>query len=226
MPYLSDFSTYQGVGVTGVKARQKMVDELNIKHLSVKGIMAKTPRHYFVDEALSHHAYDNISLPIGFSQTISQPQIVAQMTQALIGNDAKNSFETVLEVGTGCGYQTAILAQLFDTVYSIERIASLQLKAKSRLNTLGFNNIHCFHSDGSNLQKTQTFDAIILTAAPDIIAEHIINLLAVNGRLIAPEGGQNQSGQKLIEITFDGQQYHKQSIGVVDFVPLLDGLVS
>ncbi len=215
------------IGAFSAKNRQEMVDDLNVRHTKVKEILLKTPRHYFVDQALSLQAYNNISLPIGFSQTISPPSVVAQMTQALIkcihNQDTTN--KTVLEVGTGCGYQSAILAQLFKTVYSIERIEGLHLKAKERLLSLGFHNIHCFLSDGSNLQVTQTFDAIIITAAPDVIPAHIIKLLAPNGRLIAPEGKQEKTGQKLIEIIFDGKKYHKKQIGMVDFVPMLKGLV-
>jgi protein-L-isoaspartate(D-aspartate) O-methyltransferase len=220
---LFNFSNTDGFGATGTKSRQMMVDQLKVSQPSIKKIMVNTPRHYFIDQALSHHAHHNIALPIGFSQTISPPSIVAEMSNALLENS--KAFNTILEVGTGCGYQTAILAQMFKTVYTIERIAELHKKAKNRLDKLKLSNIHYFHSDGSNLQKHQVFDAIILTAAPREIPKNIIKLLAKDGCLIAPEGAQNDCYQKLIRLKFDGKRYKKKIIGIVDFVPFLEGLV-
>lgn len=224
MSKLINFSAVDGVGITGIKTRQSMVDNLSIEHEQIKSVMVNTPRHYFVNEAQSHQAYHNISLPIGLGQTISQPQIVAQMSTALMHHSTQQ--KNILEVGTGCGYQTAILAQLFETVYSIERIEKLHHTAKKRLQNLHIDNVHCFLSDGSNLQKDFKFDAIILTAAPDNIPQHLINLLNKGGCLIAPEGSQEQSHQHLICITFDGKNYQKNEIGLVDFVPMLEGVVS
>lgn len=220
---LIDFSKVDNISTTGVKTRQSMVEQLAISCTSVKAVMINTPRHYFIDEALSYHAYRNISLPIGYGQTISQPQVVALMSSALIDNST--STNSVLEIGTGCGYQAAILAQLFDVVYSIERIAKLYQSAKQRFKELGIDNIHCFHSDGSNLQKKQKFDAIMFTAAAEKIPQNVIQLLAKGSCLVAPEGRQNDDGQRLVKIVFDGRDYHKTEIGWVDFVPLLSGLV-
>ncbi len=210
------------LNIKASKQRAEMVQALNIKHLQVKDAMLSVPRHKFVDEALSRHAYQNITLPIGFSQTISQPIVIAKMTETLIS--ANYNYNSVLEIGTGCGYQSAILAKLFTTVYSIERIYDLHISAKERLKNLGFDNIHCYHSDGSNISEEQKFDAIIITAAADKIPEHIINSLAINGRLIAPEGKQNTT-QKLIKITFDGENFSKQILDYVQFVPLLTGVI-
>ncbi len=217
-----DFLKYQGSGITGKEKRTAMVDSLGLKNEIVKTIMKKTPRHYFVDKKIAHQAYDNITLPIGFSQTISTPGIVGLMTEALMEKDAH--YYNVLEVGTGCGYQSIILAQIFEKVYSIERIRTLHLKAKKRFKTLAAKNICCYHSDGLNLNKTQLFDAIIITAAPRSIPTHFINHLAKNGRLIAPEGVQSEYGQKLVKINFDGKFLHKKTIAQVNFVPLLTGI--
>lgn len=217
----------QGVGITGIQNREKMVAGLSIKNDIVAQILTNTPRHYFIDQALKQDAYKEQTLPIGFSQTISAPQVVAKMSDALVSYANRfGSFNSVLEVGTGCGYQTSILAQLFKTVYSIERVEGLHKKARQRLSELGFNNIHCFFSDGSNLQKNQTFDAIIITAAPAKIPENIIKLLSKDGCLISPEGEQGEQSQNLIKIIFDGENYKKSKIGLVDFVPLLPGMVA
>ena len=199
-----------------------MVSSLNIKSDVVKKIMLSVPRHFFIDEAMFRHAYDNITLPIGYSQTISQPGVVAIMTEALIEKGCY--YGSVLEIGTGCGYQSAILAQLFDVVYSIERIYSLHAKAKTRLSELGIKNVHCYYSDGYNLQKDQKFDAIIITAAPKTIPNHIINRLLPGGRLVSPEGKQGDAWQKLVKIIFDGNDFDKKILANVRFVPLLDGM--
>ncbi len=210
------------IDIKANKHRQEMVQALDIEHLKVKDALLSVPRHKFVDEALSRHAYENITLPIGFSQTISQPAVIAKMTDALISKD--DNYNSILEIGTGCGYQSAILAKLFTSVYSIERIYGLHTSAKTRLKKLGIDNVYCHHSDGSNISAEQKFDAIIITAAPDKIPEHIINSLATNGRLVAPEGKQN-TAQKLIKITFDGEDFSKQVLDYVNFVPLLTGII-
>lgn len=200
-----------------------MVAMLNISNKKVREAMQEVPRHKFIDEALSRHAYENIALPIGFSQTISQPEVVVIMTEALMEEDA--CYNSVLEIGTGCGYQSAILAKLFNTVHSIERIYDLHIKTKNRLKQLDIKNVNCYHSDGNNLQKEQKFDAIIITAAPDEIPQHIIQHLAVGARLVSPEGKQEDISQKLIKINFDGEKFTKKQLTTVDFVPMITGLI-
>ncbi len=217
-----DFSHIPGVGVVGNKARKAMVNALNINNKTIREVITNTPRHFFLSDALAKHAYSNIALPIGFGQTISQPEVVAHMSEALFEN-SKNH-KAVLEVGTGCGYQSAILAQLFNQVYTIERIEGLYKNSKKRLKALKLNNVHCYLSDGANLINKQKFDAIIITAAAEKIPQHFINLLAKEGCLIAPEGSQQANYQYLVKITFDGKKYQRNNISAVNFVPLLSGI--
>lgn len=179
--------------------------------------ISQVPRERFVDEALSHKAYDNIPLPIGHGQTISQPYIVAKMTAllALMPNDQ------VLEIGTGSGYQTAVLAHLAHHVFSVERVKSLQWTAKRRLKQLDLHNVSTRHGDGwEGWQSKGPFDAIIVTAAPNEIPKLLLNQLKDGGRLVLPVGDKEQA---LKLITRRGNDYHSNVIEKVRFVPLVAG---
>ncbi|SFV66960.1 Protein-L-isoaspartate O-methyltransferase [hydrothermal vent metagenome] len=219
---MPDFSQYQGVGATSQRVRSALVDSLSEKGLEdnqVKSVMKATPRHFFVDEAMKSHAYHNASLPIGFSQTISQPQVVALMTQAII----KGEHNSVLEIGTGCGYQTAILAQIFDKVWTVERIKGLYDKSKERLMELKFDNIEFYYGDGFQTPyEDGFFDAILLTAAPEHIPKTLFKKLKNGGRLIAPIGNKTQI---LTEFIVDGDNIIEEKLGEVSFVPLLGGAI-
>ncbi|EMI5492857.1 protein-L-isoaspartate(D-aspartate) O-methyltransferase [Providencia stuartii] len=179
--------------------------------------LSQVPRERFVDEALSHKAYDNIPLPIGYGQTISQPYIVAKMT-ALLDISANDH---VLEIGTGSGYQTAVLAHLASHVYSVERVKSLQWTAKRRFKQLDLHNISTRHGDGwEGWQSKGPFDAIIVTAAPSEIPSKLLEQLKEGGRLVLPVGDQDQA---LKLITRRGNDYHSNVIEKVRFVPLVAG---
>ena len=183
--------------------------------------IAKVPRHAFVDEALSTRAYENTALPIGFSQTISQPVVVAQMTQALL---ECGPIRHVLEVGTGSGYQTAILAQLAHRVFTIERFESLQAKARERLAALQLDNVEYRHADGfMGWAAKAPFDAIIVTAAPTEIPDKLLTQLSpYGGRMIIPVGGSDN--QILMRVRRDGKREQRERLGIVKFVPLVAGL--
>ena len=217
---MPDFSKYRGIGSTSQKVRSRLIDSLEkkgLKNAKVRSIMKDVPRHFFIDEAMASHAYENASLPIGYSQTISQPQVVALMSQAI----ADGECERVLEIGTGCGYQTAILAQLFDKVWTVERIEGLYQKAQEKLNELQFNNIEFYFGDGFNTPyEDNFFDAIVLTAAPEEVPEALLKKLKLGGRLVAPIGNEHQI---LTRFIYDGQTFKKQELGEVSFVPLLGG---
>lgn len=179
--------------------------------------MANVPRDAFVDEAFAHQAWENMALPIGFGQTISQPYMVARMTeQLLVGNPTR-----VLEIGTGSGYQTAILAQLVKHVYTVERIKSLQYQARRRLLRLDLHNVSTRHGDGWAGWPTKApFDAIIVTAAARIVPDALLNQLSDGGRLIIPVG---ESRQELLLIEKRGHQTRTEVLETVRFVPLVHG---
>ena len=178
------------------------------------------PRHMFVDEALASRAYEDTALPIGHGQTISQPYIVARMTQSLLeaGKPRK-----VLEVGTGCGYQSAVLAPLVATLYSVERIAALQVKARKILRDLRIANVYMKHGDGfEGWAAYAPFDGIIVAAASYAVPPALLEQLADGGRLVIPVG--NDREQQLLRITRRGDRYEREVLGPVIFVPLLQGL--
>ncbi len=180
------------------------------------------PRHIFVDEALGSHAYEDTALPIGFGQTISQPYIVARMTEALL---AGGPLSKVLEVGTGCGYQTAVLAPLVTRLYTIERIESLYLRAKVLLDELEVRNVRLKHGDGTvGWKSLAPFDGILVTAAPMSVPEALLKQLQIGGRLIVPVGADGH--QELIRFTRKDSRIERESLGPVAFVPLLTVLVS
>ena len=213
----------KGIGMTSQRTRERMVKRLReqgISNAAVMDVMRNTPRHMFVDEALAQRAYEDSSLPIGYSQTLSQPYIVARMTELLL---AAGSLQRVLEVGTGSGYQTAILAQLVDRVYSVERIKPLQSKARQRLRSLRLNNVQLAHSDGGmGWEQHAPYDGILASAAPEQIPEQLLAQLAVGGRMVIPVGIDTQHLQLVVH-TPGG--FESEIVDEVRFVPLRPGLV-
>lgn len=212
-----------GIGMTSQRTRERLLGRLmdqGISSMEVLDVIRSTPRHIFLDEALAHRAYEDVALPIGHNQTISQPYIVARMTEAIL---TTGSLESVLEIGTGCGYQTAIIAQLATKIYSVERIKSLLGKAKENLKTLRLRNIKFKHDDGSlGWEEKAPFDAIIATAAPRKIPNDLLQQLnPEGGRLVIPIGDDDRQELKLIRR--DGNRYSESYLCTVRFVPLLFG---
>ena len=207
--------------MTSSRTRERMLSRLReqgIKDELVLSAMGEIPRHIFVDEALSIRAYEDVSLPIGFGQTISQPYIVARMTEVLRNGGALGK---VLEIGTGCGYQTAVLSKIADEVFSLERIRPLVMKARSHLRTLKCSNVKLDHADGSiGLAGYAPFHGIIVTAAASHIPEELLEQLAVGGRMVIPVGTTSQT-LYLIERT--ATEYKQTKLETVKFVPLLGG---
>lgn len=210
-----------GIGMTSQRTRGRMIDRLRsqgIRDEVVLAAMNAVPRHLFVDEAMSHLAYDDKSLPIGFGQTISQPYIVARMTEVL--RDGKN-LNRVLEVGTGCGYQAAVLGQLAREVYSVERIQPLYERAKKQLQELQAGNVRLSYADGGMGLPTQApFDGIIMAAAATHIPQALLDQMAIGGRLVMPLGAHEQT---LYLIERDENGYRETPLEAVKFVPLLMG---
>ena len=212
-----------GIGMTSARTRDRLVQRLREQGISNESVLERirnVPRHIFVDEALSSRAYEDTALPIGFGQTISQPYIVARMTEALLEGPPLHK---VLEVGTGCGYQTAVLAPLVERVYTIERIAPLIARAKLRIKELGMRNVRFRHGDGSLGWKAQApFDGILVAAAPLTVPELLLQQLQLGGRLVVPVGPEGQ--QELVRFTRKEQRFERQPLGPVAFVPLLGGV--
>ena len=211
----------KGVGMTSQRTRNRLVSRLRqqgIRDERVLDLINSTPRHLFIDEALAHRAYEDNALPIGFNQTISQPYIVARMTESLFNG---GRLERVLEIGTGSGYQTAILAQLADKVYTVERIAGLLDKAKERLKLLRVRNTRFKYDDGNiGWQEQGPFQGIIVTASPRHVPDELLSQLAIGGRMIIPVGdGQ----QQLKLITNTEASFQTEILEDVKFVPLLSG---
>lgn len=209
-----------GIGMTSQRTRNRMVERLREQGIvdeSVLDVMLNTPRHIFLDEALAHRAYEDSSLPIGHQQTLSQPYIVARMTELLLEAKPKK----VLEIGTGSGYQTAVLAQLVDKVFSVERIGALLEKAKQRAKLLELNNVTFKHSDGGmGWSERGPFDGILSAAAPRVIPESLKQQLAVGGRLVLPVGGQQQH---LVVVDRNEDGFVEAVVEAVHFVPLVSG---
>ena len=208
--------------MTSQRTRERMLARLReqgIKDEIVLSAIGNTPRHIFVDEALSIRAYEDVSLPIGFGQTISQPYIVARMSELLRNGKA---LEKVMEIGTGCGYQTAVLSKLAKEVYSVERIRPLVMKARGHLRELKCVNVKLAHADGNiGLAEIAPFDAILVTAAASHIPQDLLNQLAVGGRLIIPVGTDEQvlyAAERTSE-----SDYRQTKLEPVKFVPLLGG---
>lgn len=215
---------HQGIGMTSRRTRERLIQRLQekgISNVAVLEAMRNTPRHIFVDEALASRAYEDTALPIGHGQTISQPYTVARMTEVLIQG---GSPETVLEIGTGSGFQCAILAQLARRVYSVERIEALHAQAKQRLRELGLRNVRLKHSDGGiGWPEYGPFDGILVTAAPTGLPQSLLEQLAVGGRLILPL--QKGQGQVMLRITRTSEGYHQEQLEAANFVPLQGGVV-
>lgn len=199
----------------------KRLVEQGISNLQVVDVIRNTPRHLFLDEALSHRAYEDVSLPIGFGQTISQPYIVARMTELLM---EKSPMQHVLEIGTGSGYQTSILAQVSKRVFSVERIKPLQDKARDVLRLLKIHNVQCTVADGGmGWSSKGPFDAILSAAAPEQVPEDLLAQLAIGGVLISPVGNANK--QQLLRVVREESGYEQEIIEDVMFVPFLSGVV-
>ena len=224
-----DQEIVQGQGMTSLRTRQRLIERLTEKGISdirVLEAMRDTPRHLFLDEALSTRAYEDLALPIGYQQTISQPYIVAKMTEALIQHDkmSQQPLNTVLEIGTGCGYQSYILSLFSKKVVSLERIKPLQEKAKKTLKGLKVSNIAFNVDDGSSI-KGSKFDAILSAAAPLEVPLHLKEKLSVGGRMIIPVG--DNSKQVLTLVTrVSKKEFQETKVEDVLFVPLLKGVVS
>jgi protein-L-isoaspartate(D-aspartate) O-methyltransferase len=221
----SNIRNHQGIGMTSQRTRDRLIQRLvdqGIDNELVLDVMRRTPRHLFVDEALAHRAYEDTALPIGFGQTISQPYIVALMTQRLLDTGTPYS---VLEIGTGCGYQTAILASIFPQVYTVERIESLHKIAKQRLAEIGLSNVQFRHTDGNGgwPNLNYHFDRIMITAACTELPEALTQQLSNQGVMIFPfDDGIDQT---LTLITRTSQGMESEALEKVSFVPLLPGLV-
>jgi protein-L-isoaspartate(D-aspartate) O-methyltransferase len=211
-----------GIGMTSARTRERLIQRLREQGIGsalVLDQIRNVPRHLFVDEALATRAYEDTALPIGHGQTISQPFVVAKMTEAVLEGTPPGK---VLEIGTGCGYQTAVLAPLVRFIYSVERINALLDRARARFKELGIRNVHLRHGDGfQGWPAHGPYDAILMAAAPLAIPEVLFRQLAPGGRLIAPVGPEGR--QELLRMTKRGEELHKETLGQVSFVPLLKG---
>lgn len=211
-----------GIGMTSQRTRARMLERLRAQGITdevVLAAMGAVPRHIFVDEALASRAYDDVSLPIGFGQTISQPYTVARMTEL-----ARNGRELnrVLEIGTGCGYQAAILGKLAKEVVSLERIAPIIARARKNLREVRLHNVKVKYADGSlGLAELAPFDAIVMTAAATHIPQDLLMQLAVGGRLVMPIGTETQ---RLTVVERTPQGFQQMDLEEVKFVPLLPGV--
>ncbi len=216
-------SRLSGIGMTSARTRDRLIarlQEQGIADVRVLERIRSVPRHLFVDEALASRAYEDTALPIGHGQTISQPYIVARMTSALIDGATPRK---VLEVGTGCGYQTAVLAPLVATVYSVERIAALQLRARQVLRDLRIRNVFMRHGDGfEGWPPYAPYDGILVAAAALAVPDALLAQLGNGGRLIMPVGPDRE--QQLLRVTRRGESFEREVLGPATFVPLLQGL--
>ncbi|MFT5117267.1 MAG: protein-L-isoaspartate(D-aspartate) O-methyltransferase [Kiritimatiellia bacterium] len=211
--------------MTSQRTRERLIQRLvdqGVSNLQVLDIIRNIPRHLFLDEALSHRAYEDTALPIGHGQTLSQPYIVARMTEALLG--AAGKLDKVLEIGTGSGYQTAVLSPLVGELYSVERIKPLQDKARQIIRKLGISNVRLHHADGGfGLPKQGPFDAILSAAAPATVPQGLKQQLGTDGVLIIPVGEKEQMLTLIIR-KGDSEEFYEQILEPVKFVPLLQGV--
>ena len=213
---------HTGIGMTSARTRERLIQRLRDQGIVNEEVLERirtVPRHLFVDEALATRAYEDTALPIGLGQTISQPYVVARMTEALIEGTAPRK---ILEIGTGCGYQTAVLSPLVKFVYTIERLSALLERARLRFQELNLRNVHLRHGDGFRGWVSHApYDAILMAAAPLEIPAALFTQLGPGGRLIAPVGPEGR--QELVRITRRGDDFHTEKLGLVSFVPLVKG---
>lgn len=213
-----------GIGMTSARTRDRLVQRLReagIEDDRVLDTIRNTPRHFFIEEALAHQAYDDTALPIGHGQTISQPWVVARMTELLMDSGRRGK---VLEIGTGCGYQTAVLAPFCDELYSVERIRPLQEQARKRLLRLGLAKVQLKHADGGFGWKSEApFDGILAACARPDIPDDLLEQLADGGRLVMPVGDDRK--QILTVVDREGDEFHTQSLDAVRFVPFQRGVM-
>ncbi len=214
---------HSGIGMTSQRTRMRMIERLRAQGIAdevILSAMGVIPRHIFVEEALASRAYEDVSLPINYGQTISSPWIVARMSELLHAN---SDLGKVLEIGTGCGYQTAVLAQIAQKVYSIERIGPLLTRTRIRLQELQIRNVHLRHADGlRGLAEAAPFDGIIMAAVTTHVPTSLLEQLVIGGRMIFPKGTQKQN---LCIIERNSQGYTETILEEVNFVPLLSGVV-
>ncbi len=208
--------------MTSQRTRDRLVTRLRAEGISneaVLDVIRNTPRHLFVDEALASRAYEDTALPIGYNQTISQPYVVAAMTDLIVSGHPQK----VLEIGTGSGYQAAVLAALVPKVYTVERIEPLAVQARQRFRKLGLRNIRASYTDGTGgLPDFAPYDAIITTAASEQIPQALLDQLSPDGgRLVIPVGGRDR--QTLTLVTRNADNYQQEDLDPVIFVPLLSG---
>ncbi len=215
----------QGIGMTSQRTRDRLVERLRAKGIRnerVLEVMRTTPRHIFVDEAMAHRAYEDTALPIGHGQTISQPHTVARMSEVLL---EAGTPDVVLEVGTGSGYQSAILSRLVPKVYTVERISALLQRARAAHRTLGLLNVFSKHSDGSwGWAPNAPYPAIMVTAAPEEVPPSLLEQLAVGGRMVIPVGSVGGQQQLKLYIRHE-TEIEEINLEMAHFVPLLDGAV-
>lgn len=215
----------RGIGMTSQRTRERLIQRLRDEGLSnqqVLDVIRNTPRHLFVDEALAHRAYEDTALPIGNNQTISQPYMVGRMTELLL---AEGPLDKVLEIGTGCGYQTAVLAQLVERVFSVERIQALQERAKEQLAELNLRNVVYRWGDGwDGWNALAPYNGIIVTAGAKEIPQALLDQLAIGGRLVIPVGEGDD--QQLLLIVRKEIGFVSQTLEAVRFVPLLAGTLA
>lgn len=217
---------HSGIGMTSLRTRVRMVERLReqgIKDEVVLAAMGFIPRHLFVEAALASRAYEDVALPINYGQTISSPWIVGRMTE-LLRNNGNNPLRKVLEIGTGCGYQTAVLAKIASEVYSIERIGPLLTRTRIRLRELSIFNTHLKHADGMRgLPEAGLFDGIMMTAVIPEIPEILLEQLAVGGRMVFPKGNRKQY---LCVIDYTTEGFIETILDEVMFVPILPGTIN
>ena len=212
----------RGIGMTSQRTRLRLIERLKAQGIADERVleaMTQTPRHLFIDEALSHRAYEDTALPIGFNQTLRQPYIVARMTELALQEGRP---KRVLELGTGSGYQSAILSKVADEIYSVERIRPLLDKARVRLRKLNARNVRCKHGDGfGGWEEFAPFDVILGAAAPETVPENLLHQLAPGGLLLLPVGGDSQ---KLVQVKLTEDRIEETIIVDGFFVPMREGL--
>ncbi|SNS54744.1 protein-L-isoaspartate(D-aspartate) O-methyltransferase [Pseudomonas japonica] len=216
----------RGIGMTSQRTRERLIQRLceeGVSNPRVLDVLRRTPRHLFVDEALAHRAYEDTALPIGHNQTISQPFMVAHMSEVLL---EAGPLDKVMEIGTGSGYQTAVLAQLVERVFSVERIKVLQDRAKERLTELNLRNVVFRWGDGSEgWPALAPYNGIIVTAVAAEVPQALLDQLAPGGRMVIPVGAVGET-QQLLLIVREEHGFSRRVLGAVRFVPLLSGTLS